>query len=449
MSTDAFSLDVKWEATNEPPSEIGATTGRITMEINGWAATGNYDVFSATRKDHALVSAYPMALWFAYNWWRILYEPLPIGNYENPPTGWREAHDLPSAGDGFAWPPLRFISTGPMIFVTRYRSSGLSVSNSRYDTNGYGYVPTDLFIKIVSSFIEKVIARLVNTEHEATELQILWKEVQEESRDKEANLYRTVESCLGFDPEDGPKDLIISLAGKVRDAGEDAIIEIAAALSAESAVSGNGEYEKILTINGNGLAGRFCAYDTFPPGDFTLRERPWNAGHALARDLRRHIGLGSAPISTDKLAGLFSIKKADLPNSPADLPLRMFSLGVPRKDDPERLSIYLHLATENGQRFYLARILGERLLNRKTPERWLPATYAKTWRQKFQRAFAAEFLCPLEVLRDRLTNDSEEDSLAATAKDYGLDTRSLMNNWLVNSPRRSWLEQTEFAEYDL
>jgi Zn-dependent peptidase ImmA (M78 family) len=47
-------------------------------------------------------------------------------------------------------------------------------------------------------------------------------------------------------------------------------------------------------------------------------------------------------------------------------------------------------------------------------EEWLAVTDLATWRQQFQRAFAAELLCPAEALREH-EEDLEREEFAAAA----------------------------------
>jgi Zn-dependent peptidase ImmA (M78 family) len=65
-------------------------------------------------------------------------------------------------------------------------------------------------------------------------------------------------------------------------------------------------------------------------------------------------------------------------------------------------------------------------------EKLLPATHAKTARQKFQRAFAQEFLCPIEALKQKLeTSQPNEDDISNAAK-YFYVSPLLVRTTLVN-----------------
>ncbi|HZO53713.1 MAG TPA: hypothetical protein VFB63_13440, partial [Bryobacteraceae bacterium] len=53
-------------------------------------------------------------------------------------------------------------------------------------------------------------------------------------------------------------------------------------------------------------------------------------------------------------------------------------------------------------------------------ETWLPATDSKSSRQKIQRSFAAEFLCPIETLTDFLDGDYSPELVEEAAERFGV-----------------------------
>ena len=73
---------------------------------------------------------------------------------------------------------------------------------------------------------------------------------------------------------------------------------------------------------------------------------------------------------------------------------------------------------ETGRRFDLARLLGDRLLGQEEP--LLPATSAYTYRQKAQRAFAAELLCPYQAVREFLGADRSEERREEAADHFNV-----------------------------
>ena len=64
---------------------------------------------------------------------------------------------------------------------------------------------------------------------------------------------------------------------------------------------------------------------------------------------------------------------------------------------------------ETGRRFDLARLIADRLFDNDIDDPLLPATGSYTYRQKAQRAFAAEMLAPIDAVEDFLDGDRSED----------------------------------------
>ena len=68
-----------------------------------------------------------------------------------------------------------------------------------------------------------------------------------------------------------------------------------------------------------------------------------------------------------------------------------------------------------SQRFDLARLVGDHFWAMGNGDMLLPATLAVTARQKFQRAFAQELLCPFEDVRERMAGGVALDELVEEA----------------------------------
>jgi hypothetical protein len=116
MNRESFIITTDWLKLDEHPAEVGDTCADLKIEANGWIASEHYDSYSKYMRESAVVSAYPMALWIAFYWWRILYEPRPAKwEHESLSYSWRCAHELTSSGHGFIWPPLQFMPDGDRI----------------------------------------------------------------------------------------------------------------------------------------------------------------------------------------------------------------------------------------------------------------------------------------------------------------------------------------------
>ena len=87
---------------------------------------------------------------------------------------------------------------------------------------------------------------------------------------------------------------------------------------------------------------------------------------------------------------------------------------------------------ETGRRFALARVLGDRLINREGALH--AATHAYTYRQKAQRSFAAELLAPFEAVEDMLRGDYSDDRQQDVADHFQVSPM-VVNTLLKNHSR--------------
>ena len=94
-------------------------------------------------------------------------------------------------------------------------------------------------------------------------------------------------------------------------------------------------------------------------------------------------------------------------------------------DDSSHGSIVLRTARSTGRRFDLARLLGDRLAT--GAGTLFPATTAYTYRQQWQRAFAAELLCPFDVLERTLAGDLSERAIEGAADHFRV------SEWLIRT----------------
>ena len=120
-----------WEAAGLGTPEVLASTGRLRLQVGESNLTEHEDTFSRTIRQEVLVSAYPLALWLAGNWWRLLHEPRPPER-SRPSTDWRLAHEWPAANAGTIWPALVMASEGDTIQFQASIAAGSRLQSVRY-----------------------------------------------------------------------------------------------------------------------------------------------------------------------------------------------------------------------------------------------------------------------------------------------------------------------------
>ncbi len=159
--------------------------------------------------------------------------------------------------------------------------------------------------------------------------------------------------------------------------------------------------------------------------DFPVDTAPWQQGQAAAYALRKKWQLDSQPISDETLADRLNISINKLLEVKENAPFS-FALGGVTK-----LGFVLNRPHSHGRRFDTARLIGD-YVGFDLDDRLRPATGAVTSRQKFQRAFAAEFLCPSEMIRERFSGKLDArrvgDTVSELSKEYSVAEQLILHH---------------------
>ena len=151
-------LNAKWMAAASGEPEVRATAAMLDMYVDNISLTRNQDIWAETVRDNVFVSAYPLAMWFASSWWRLIHEPLPT---QQPGHDWRMAHELGAADHGFVWPRVIFIPDGEAIHV--WAGASMTPNQSVQYLQALevpSLIPLSGFQQSVQRFVLSVLARL-------------------------------------------------------------------------------------------------------------------------------------------------------------------------------------------------------------------------------------------------------------------------------------------------
>lgn len=432
MSKIKFSCD--WLSAGVDDPAIRDTSGRLTISVGDICLTQCEDIWSKTIRNDVLVSAYPLALWLASSWWRLLYEPLPKLN-STPSVDWRMCHELGAANHGFVWPKIMFATDGDGVQIWAGASNPNTQQSVRY-LNSLG-VPARVsardFEHEIESFIGGVLSRLDALGHSETELSGLWALIQEDRSSADIVNLRRLEAQLGFDPEACPDDVIETALSLENLIGKAALSELAPVYGLTQGTVALDEVSEL--VKAPGLMGK-PQFDINPVPATSQGDAPWERAVMSARQLRSQIGNRYNPIGDKCLYELLGLdsevvtewtpqhsrQKAAIA-SPSDHGTFIFK---PRKKHPL------------AQRFEFARFLGDLVAANERKTDWLASTDLSTSRQKFQRAFAAEFLCPIESLAGFLGDDFSETAIEDAASEFNVSERTvqalLANNGYITPP---------------
>lgn len=371
------------------------------------------------------VSGYHLAEWLAWNWWRLRWEPSPP--VRNPEAwAWGFAHRMASAGHGYVWPGITIFTDGFHTRLVSERSSVSDASNFRYTGARPVSVPSAEMEAAIDDFVPFVVKLTSDAGLVETNLHVLWQELQSERKDPEMARFRKFEALLGCDPGELDDEVWEKRLADAGVLGERALEEIAIGGGAD--LSGMPSARRIAEITkraGFGINPADAASVDAPElrqwGDATA----WRIGVSSATALRNQERLGDGPIANDVLAGLAGTTVGAIS---ASKPGGEFSWVFRRDGEPAHVA--LRSKRETGRRFELARLLGDNTLSASMPngpEPLSPATRSYSYRQKAQRAFAAELLSPWPAVKEMLGNDYSEENQEQVAEHFSV------SQWTINT----------------
>lgn len=421
-------INAKWMASVSGEPEVMATAAWVEMYVDNISLNRNQDIWAETVRDNVFVSAYPLAMWFASSWWRLNHEPLPM---QQPGHNWRMVHELGAANHGFVWPRVIFIPDGEAIHV--WAGTSMTPDQSVQYLQALE-VPRMItltgFQQSVERFIHSVLARLDAMGLAGPNLAHLWALVQEDLADPEAVRRRKLEAELGFDPEECPEQALNAALQWESQVGDAALSELAPAIAASGATPDLAIIGQLASVGG------IVGIPELSPDsiDHLDHGAPWERAIHDARALRNKIGNVSGPVPDRSLHDLLGMSSEAAANWSAPLGRSPVAVAIPMND--HRLKFVPRRHSSAGKRFELARFLGEYLRPSTHELRWLVSTDLSTFRQKYQRAFAAEFLCPIDLLTSFLDGDFSSYAIEEAAAEFDVSeqtiTSLLLNNGYIH-----------------
>ena len=419
---NAFRIETAWEnagASHEDPfdaPEDMATLGKIVVSNGNSVLTRAVSV-GGEPQEGPVASACRLAEWIAWHWWRLLWEPSNQSSVE-----WVRAHDMACIGGGWLWPNITMSSDGYRVILHAKPSSETPTEPLRYTQDIVTVMSSSEFENGAKTFIRCVIDRLSNHANGDSFLCKVWRELSDDINKPDAFQYRKTEALLGFDPDQGDSRMVEAIMAGANDLGQDAVDELAADIVIFPTELRRVAQKSGISANpGDGVSPIVKRWNR--TGTFA----PWRVGVAAAQELRDREISGGQPIDDELLADMYGVSAGVLRGRSRQNRMTFSMEGNARE------AVVLRPCRRTARRFALARMLGDRLLV-ETQDRLRPATQAATYRQKMQRAFAAELLCPIESLIEEMKGDYSEDGMEAAA------TKFMVSPWLVH---------TQLAKHDL
>lgn len=433
-----LNISLSSEILDSGPEEERATFGLLSMTANDRLLTEGIDADSNEVRHGPHLSGYPLAEWLVWNWWRLRWE-FSLPAHGSPASRWHFAHSLQTIGDGYVWPNIT-------IFCDGLNASLISRPTSRSEAVLFRYigayrheeVPDTVLEASLEEFVTGILATLEGNDLRTTNLHRLWNDLQTERQDPGLSRYRKLEAQLGFDPDDADEDAVWRRLHDASILGEEALGELASDATLET-----DPLNRMVSAEQISDIATRLGFDANLDDAVGLTETnslprlgevaAWRFGKLLAHKIRNQENMDGRPIPNGRLAELAGTSTQLISNNHRCSPSMPFVL---RRDDPAaRFSLRSRWHT--GRRFELARLLGDRLVNEQITqsfENLYPATRSPSYRQKMQRAFAAELLSPNAAVDDMLKGDYSEDNQNKVAKHFSVSPMTIQSQ-LVNHGR--------------
>jgi len=430
-----WSIDVEWAQLDAGAPEERAGFAALGIHAYEACLTFGYDSLLQSVRRAPYLSAYHFAEWLAWNWWRLRWEP------HRQSADWELSHAMASIGGGYIWPNIHIVSDGKNVSLVSRPTSERTRTPYRYLNDSVSIIPATDFEGEIDLFIEAVLQRLQTFEATNSNLHDIWKDVVQERQDPTLSAQRKFEALLGEDPGEMDKGQLEGFIANAEATGQTALEEIAANRIPGKAVP---DIPHLLEL------GHTRGTVTNPRDRITLHEpiphdvdAPWRVGTRAAQLLRAQESIDpGVAITNDQLAHMYGAKRDifDPLDQPADL-----SFDLSESDQRHRV-VLRRAGRETGRRFALARLLGDTLTHT-TNDPVRPATHSDTYRQKVQRAFAAELLSPFQAVDHILDGDYSTENQQEVADHFQVSDRTILT-LLVNNRRldRSKLEEADWVQ---
>ncbi len=445
MKKNEFRIDCKWMAAgNDVVHEFYHTMGLIALRVGNFQLMRNEDIWSETIRNEVLASAYPLALWLAHSWWRLNWEPLPP-SVGMPSVDWRMAHEIGAANHGFVWPRIIFATDSEAVNVWSVPSFENEYQSVKYLTglSSPFSIPLTDFQRGMEDFILKVLNRLEVKGLKETALWNIWQLVVEDRDDPQCEKYRRLEAEMGYDPDECPENLMRKVLELEKRMGTSSLHELA---PLHGLLPGGQPFEEIENlVRGQGLNGEPSINSRSINKTQASQEAPWQSAVKDAADFRQWMGKPIERIENAELCGFLGLKMSEFENWSPD---RRNKAAIAVKESANRYKFFPRKKHPTGKRFELARFIGDYILASRTNGHWLASTDLRTSRQKYQRAFAAEFLCPIEALKEYLRNDFSESACEDAAEHFEVSSQTIAS-LLVNNNVISPAYHLEYSEFGL
>jgi hypothetical protein len=346
---------------------------------------------------------------------------------------------MAAASEGFALPQVRLLSEGQRTLVS-WETSDLPSRRIRFLTRGSVYVPREHLEDTLRAFVQTVVDRLSDQGVAGTLLQDEWRSIL--TMDADEQKFGSAAGRLGCDPYDLSDEeaerIIAATSGLTPVLAEEFLpaVDLDSLQSQVSilrdtiqkAASIDTALLRLVELRSEGL-------------ELAADQTPWDQGYLAARALRQRLGMDGAVVrSVADLGKALGVNDREWAVAAESTRAELWVdavVAVTRSGSP---TFVVRRHSDAARAFALCRAVLEYLGSPLEPAAVVTASHSE--RQKRNRAFAAEFLAPADVLRQRVVGPvvAEED-IQEMADELGVSSyviRHQIENHRLARIEQSW-----------
>lgn len=420
--SNRWAIKADWALLESGSPEERAGFAAVKITAYGSCLTAGHDRLLQSVREAPFLSAYHLAEWLAWNWWRLRWEP------RKSAAEWEMSHSMASIGNGYIWPAIHILSDGQNVTLVSKPTPERERTPYRYISDAVSFIPASDFESELDIFIETVLRRLEDCQVSKSNLADIWRAVLEERQDISLAQQRKLEALLGEDPGEVDEKALRHLLNEAALTGQAALEEIAANRASGQGVPNIATLIELARSEGVRTQPR-DRIQLHSVATVNPQETPaWKVGAQAAQSLRKQIKLNPDDAISNRTLSEFYGAPVSLLSAPQAVSKIDLSLSLTESNEQSR--VLLRSKRETGRRFELARLLGDHVAYA-TSDPMIPVTSSSTYRQKVQRAFAAEFLSPFNAVDKMLGGDYSMESQQDVAHHFNvseLTVRTLLAN---------------------
>ncbi|MBU2801419.1 hypothetical protein HFV02_03945 [Acidithiobacillus caldus] len=156
-----------------------ATLADLAIQVGSLCLTRNtiLDNGEWYARETVRLCMHPLAHWFAWNFYRLLYEPLPETQGRELALEWLMAHDMAYVGDGFLWPPVRIYSDGARMTLRLNRTQVPNLDPVQYTNTASVILPIRVVEDQILRFLKTCDTRLMDMGIKDSPFQVVYREL--------------------------------------------------------------------------------------------------------------------------------------------------------------------------------------------------------------------------------------------------------------------------------